>query len=54
MELVKNEAQENTLQVFNCDLGQVRVIIENGEPLFCLADLAYSLDFRDGNNLKIP
>lgn len=41
-----------SVQLFNCNLGQVRVIIENGEPLFCLADLAYSLDFRDGNNLK--
>lgn len=41
-----------SVQLFNCDLGQVRVITENGEPLFCLADLAYSLDFRDGNNLK--
>lgn len=41
-----------SVQLFNCNLGQVRVIIENGEPLFCLADLAYNLDFRDGNNLK--
>lgn len=41
-----------SVQLFNCNLGQVRVIIKNGEPLFCLADLAYSLDFRDGNNLK--
>ena len=40
------------IQVFNCALGSIRVIIENGEPLFCLTDLAYSLDFRDGNNLK--
>ena len=40
------------IQVFNCELGSMRVIIENGEPLFCLADLAYNLDFRDGNNLK--
>lgn len=52
MELVKSETQASDLQVFNCDLGQVRVIVENGEPLFCLSDLAHSLEFRDGNNLK--
>lgn len=52
MELVKSKAQASNIQVFNCELGQVRIIVENGEPLFCLSDLAHSLDFRDGNNLK--
>ena len=40
------------IQVFNCELGSIRVIVNNGEPLFCLADLAHSLDFRDGTSLK--
>ena len=46
------QSDAEDIQVFNCELGSIRVIIENGEPLFCLADLAYSLDFRDSNNLK--
>ena len=46
------KAVTRDIQVFNCELGSIRVIIENGEPLFCLSDLAYNLDFRDGNNLK--
>lgn len=46
------KATTQDIKVFNCELGSIRVIIENGEPLFCLSDLAYSLDFRDGNNLK--
>ena len=51
MELVKSESQ--SLQVFNCELGQVRVIVENGEPLFCLADLAHSLELANPANVKI-
>ena len=39
------KAVTRDIQVFNCELGSIRVIIENGEPLFCLADLAYNLDF---------
>ena len=42
----------NSLIFKNENLGEVRVIFIDNEPLFCLADLAYSLDFRDGNNLK--
>lgn len=42
-----------SVQLFNCNLGQVRVIIENGEPLFCLADLAYSLELTNPTNVKI-
>lgn len=52
MELVKNETHGNTLQVFNCELGQVRVIVENGEPLFCLSDLAHSLELVNPTMVK--
>lgn len=52
MELVKNETHGNTLQVFNCELGQVRVIVENGEPLFCLSDLANSLELVNPTMVK--
>ena len=41
-----------SVQLFNCNLGQVRVIIENGEPLFCLADLAYSLELTNPSKIK--
>lgn len=46
MELVKNETRGNTLQVFNCELGQVRVIVENGEPLFLASDIAQALGYE--------
>lgn len=51
-EVVSANVVESQVQLFNCDLGEVRVIIENNEPFFCLADLAKSLDFRDGTSLK--
>lgn len=35
------------VQLFNCSLGQVRVIIKNGEPLFCLADICKALDLSN-------
>ena len=40
------------IKVFNCELGSVRVIIENDEPLFCLADLAYSLELTNPAMVK--
>lgn len=52
MELVKSKAQASNIQVFNCELGSVRAILENGEPLFCLADLAYSLELTNPVNIK--
>ena len=50
MELVKNETQGNTLQVFNCELGQVRVIVENGEPYFMASDLCQALEYKNGRD----
>ena len=35
------------IQVFNCELGNIRVIIENGEPLFCLVDICRALDLSN-------
>lgn len=52
MELVKSKAQASNIQMFNCELGSVRAILENGEPLFCLADLAYSLELTNPVNIK--
>ena len=46
MELVKNETHGGILQVFNCELGQVRVIVENGEPLFLASDIAQALGYE--------
>lgn len=52
MELITQTNLQNDVQLFNCKLGSVRVIIENDEPLFCLADLAHSLDIKNGRDLK--
>ena len=51
MELVKNETRGNTLQVFNCELGQVRVIVENGEPYFLASDIAQALGYEKKSRL---
>ena len=50
MDLVKNETHRNTLQVFNCELGQVRVIVENGEPYFMASDLCQALEYKNGRD----
>ena len=52
MELVKNETHGNTLQVFNCELGSIRVIVDNGEPLFCLSDLCDVLEIQNKARVK--
>lgn len=50
MELVKSKAQASNIQVFNCELGQVRIIVENGEPLFMAYDLCQSLEYKNGKD----
>ena len=50
MELVKSKAQASNLQVFNCELGSVRVIVENGNPLFMAYDLCQSLEYKNGKD----
>lgn len=38
------------IQVFNCELGSVRVIIENGEPYFMASDLCQALEYKNGRD----
>lgn len=38
------------IQVFNCELGRIRVIIENGEPLFMASDLCKVLEYKNGKD----
>lgn len=40
------------IQVFNCELGSIRVIVDNGEPLFCLADLCDVLEIQNKVRVK--
>ena len=40
------------IQVFNCELGSIRVIIENGEPLFCLVDICKALELTNASRVK--
>lgn len=41
------KATTQDIQVFNCELGNIRAIIENGEPLFCLVDICKALDLSN-------
>lgn len=41
------KATKQDIQVFNCELGNIRAIIENGEPLFCLVDICKTLDLSN-------
>lgn len=41
------KATTQDIQVFNCELGNIRVIIESGEPLFCLVDICRALDLSN-------
>lgn len=40
------------IQVFNCELGSIRVIVDNGEPLFCLSDLCDVLEIQNKTRVK--
>lgn len=40
------------IKLFNCELGSVRVIIDNGEPLFCLYDICNTLEISNGTDVK--
>lgn len=42
----------NQPQIFNFNDSNIRVILENGEPLFCLSDVCKILGFRDGTHIK--
>ena len=43
-----SEAIIQDIQVFNCELGSIRVIVENGEPLFVARDLCQVLEYKNG------
>lgn len=50
-DLTLNTASEATIQdikVFNCELGSIRVIIDNNEPLFVARDLCQVLEYKNG------
>lgn len=38
------------IQVFNCELGSIRVIIDNGEPFFMAYDLCQALEYKNGKD----
>ena len=44
----KSEAIIQDIKVFNCELGSIRVIVENGEPLFVARDLCQVLEYKNG------
>ncbi len=37
---------QQDIHVFNCELGSVRVIVENNEPLFLANDVAQALGYE--------
>lgn len=50
LELSNTETHGNTLQVFNCELGSIRVIVDNGEPYFMASDLCQALEYKNGRD----
>lgn len=46
------KATTQDIQVFNCELGNIRAIIENGEPLFCLVDICKTLELTNASRVK--
>ena len=45
-EVVSNDVVGSQVQVFNCELGKIRVIVENDEPLFLASDIALALGYE--------
>lgn len=46
------KATKQDIQVFNYELGNIRAIIENGEPLFCLVDICKALELTNASRVK--
>lgn len=46
----KSEAITQDIKVFNCELGSIRVIIDNNEPLFMASDLCQVLEYKNGRD----
>lgn len=38
------------IKVFNCELGSIRVIVDNGEPFFMASDLCQALEYKNGRD----
>lgn len=49
-EVVSTNVVESQVQVFNCELGSIRVIIDNGEPFFMASDLCQALEYKNGRD----
>lgn len=49
----KGEDGLNELQVFNSnEFGEIRTVVENGEPMFCLADVCRALELTQPSKVK--
>lgn len=49
----KGEDELNELQIFNNnEFGEIRTVVENGEPMFCLTDVCKALDISNVGNVK--
>lgn len=46
----QNQTGELNLRVFNCELGSIRVAMENGEPFFCAYDVCQALEYANGRD----
>lgn len=46
----KSEAIIQDIQVFNCELGSIRVIINNNDPFFMASDLCQVLEYKNGRD----
>lgn len=43
----------NELQIFNNEeFGEIRTVVENGEPMFCLNDVCRALDLKNPRDVK--
>lgn len=51
--LAEDHAPEAALQIFsNSEFGEVRTIVEDGEPLFCLTDVCKAVEISNPRNVK--
>lgn len=49
----KGEGGLNELQIFNSsEFGVIRTVVENGEPMFCLADVCRALELTQPSKVK--
>lgn len=49
----RGEDEVNELQIFNSnEFGEIRTVVENGEPMFCLVDVCRALDLKNPRDVK--